>query len=177
MKNKTLFASLLLAALPALALADHHGKPHGMDCCMKEKPCCKNKHAGHAMDGACKKMLKNKETRTMGMAGDMGDMGHMGHAMGRSAAPTDEATQALDAAMADMHKAMAVPYTGNPDIDFLRGMIPHHQGAVEMAKIQIKYGKDARLKKLSYDIIRAQKLEIDWMQRWLKELDARQVAQ
>ncbi|PJC12843.1 MAG: DUF305 domain-containing protein, partial [Comamonadaceae bacterium CG_4_9_14_0_8_um_filter_57_21] len=67
------------------------------------------------------------------------------------------------------HKDMAVPLTGDADRDFLAGMIPHHQGAVDMAEVVLKYGKDPRVKKLAQDIITAQKKEIAMMQGWLKE--------
>jgi uncharacterized protein (DUF305 family) len=63
---------------------------------------------------------------------------------------------------------MNVPYTGDADADFIRGMIPHHQGAVDMANIILKYGDDEDAKKLARKIIKAQKGEIAWMQRWLK---------
>lgn len=83
-------------------------------------------------------------------------------------------SQAFAAANATMHKGMDIEFTGNADIDFLRGMIPHHQGAVEMAQIQLKYGNDSRTKKLAREIIRAQNLEIFWMQKWLAQLEAKQ---
>ena len=67
-----------------------------------------------------------------------------------------------------------VPYTGNADIDFLRGMIPHHQGAVEMAKIVIKYGDDSQVKRLAREIIRAQEYEINLMNRLAGQLEAKQ---
>lgn len=57
----------------------------------------------------------------------------------------------------------------DPDTAFVRGMIPHHQGAVEMAKIQLKYGKDPELKKMAQDIIEAQDKEIKFMEEWLKK--------
>jgi uncharacterized protein (DUF305 family) len=71
-----------------------------------------------------------------------------------------------------MHKDMMVPLTGDADRDFLAGMIPHHQGAVDMAEVVLKYGKDPRVKKLAQDIIAAQKREIAMMQTWLKEKQA-----
>jgi uncharacterized protein (DUF305 family) len=48
-------------------------------------------------------------------------------------------------------------------------MIPHHQGAVEMAKVELKYGKDAKLRKLAKDIIAAQEKEIAFMKQWLEQ--------
>jgi uncharacterized protein (DUF305 family) len=92
---------------------------------------------------------------------------HAGHAMTHRA--LTDAVKAYEAANAQMHKAMAVPYTGNPDVDFVRGMIPHHQGATDMAKVVLKYGKDPEIRKLAEDIIVAQEKEIAWMAGWLKK--------
>ncbi len=71
-------------------------------------------------------------------------------------------------AMEKMHMAMmAVKPTGDADIDFVRGMIPHHQGAIDMAKIELQYGKDPTIRKLAMDIITAQESEIKMMNGWL----------
>ena len=48
-----------------------------------------------------------------------------------------------------MHADMSIDYTGDPDKDFIRGMIPHHQGAIDMAKVVLKYGKDPKVKELA----------------------------
>ena len=73
-------------------------------------------------------------------------------------------------AMMEMHQAMgAVKATGDADIDFVQGMIPHHQGAIEMAKIQLEKGHDPEIKKLSKEIIAAQEKEIAMMNAWLKK--------
>jgi uncharacterized protein (DUF305 family) len=72
-----------------------------------------------------------------------------------------------------MHKDMAVQLTGNPDVDFVRGMIPHHQGAVDMAEIVLKHGKDPQIRKLARDIIKAQKAEIAMMRGWLERNEKR----
>ncbi len=66
-----------------------------------------------------------------------------------------------------MHAGMAIEFTGNPDVDFLRGMIPHHQGAVEMARIELEHGTDPEVRKLAEAVIAAQEAEIKWMQDWL----------
>lgn len=86
-----------------------------------------------------------------------------------SAQQLSEASKAFDAAMHKMHKNMALPYTNNVDVDFVRGMIPHHQGAIEQAEILLKYSENPRLRRLAGGIIAAQKREIRFMEKWLKE--------
>ena len=77
------------------------------------------------------------------------------------------ASKAYADANAKMHNDMAIHYSENADVDFVRGMIPHHQGAIDMAKVVQRYGKDSELRKLAGEIIAAQEQEIAWMQRWL----------
>ncbi|SAL19679.1 CopM family metallochaperone [Caballeronia humi] len=91
-------------------------------------------------------------------------------AMPGMAAPAGEspATAAYRAADKSMMAGMSsVQYSGDPDRDFVAHMIPHHEGAVEMAKVELKYGKDAKLRKLAKDIIAAQDREIAFMKQWL----------
>ena len=57
----------------------------------------------------------------------------------------------------------------DPDVAFVRGMIPHHQGAIDMAKVVLQYGKDPQLKKWANDVIREQQREIGEMEEWLKK--------
>jgi uncharacterized protein (DUF305 family) len=71
-----------------------------------------------------------------------------------------------------MHEAMNVTFTGNADADFVKGMIPHHQGAVDMAKVVLAFGNDPEIRKLAEAVIRAQESEIAMMRAWL-ERDAR----
>lgn len=92
--------------------------------------------------------------------------GHHTAAMPADAAPS---TKDFMAANAAMHEDMAIDFTGDADVDFVRGMIPHHQGAIDMAKVLLKYGKDPELQKLGHDIIAAQTQEIAQMQAWLKQ--------
>ncbi|TIP16039.1 MAG: DUF305 domain-containing protein, partial [Mesorhizobium sp.] len=66
-----------------------------------------------------------------------------------------------------MHKDMMLNYTGNADVDFVRGMIPHHQGAIDMAKVVIANGKDPEIRKLAENVVKAQEAEIKKMQDWL----------
>jgi uncharacterized protein (DUF305 family) len=70
----------------------------------------------------------------------------------------------LDAAMKKMMNEMHAPgYTGNPDVDFLAMMIPHHQGAVDMARLVLIYGKDPLARRLAEEIIASQTAEIGAM--------------
>ena len=68
-----------------------------------------------------------------------------------------------------MMKIMDQPFTGNPDVDFRVHMIPHHQGAVDMAKIALKHAKDPETKKMAEAVIKEQDREIVEMQAWLKK--------
>jgi len=69
--------------------------------------------------------------------------------------------------MMQMHAAMdAAPTTGDPDHVFALMMIPHHQGAIDMAKAELLYGKDPVMKRLAQEIIVDQQSEIDAMQLW-----------
>ncbi|MBB3383128.1 MULTISPECIES: DUF305 domain-containing protein [unclassified Rhizobium] len=78
-------------------------------------------------------------------------------------------SKAFNDAMSKMHKDMMIHYSGDADADFVRGMIPHHQGAIDMAKIELKYGKDPELRKMAEGIITAQEAEIKEMKAWLKK--------
>lgn len=69
--------------------------------------------------------------------------------------------------MSDMH---APGYTGDPDIDFLEMMIPHHEGAVDMARLVLQHGTDPVTRKLAEEIIGSQRVEIEGMQRRLNDL-------
>jgi len=71
--------------------------------------------------------------------------------------------------MDKMHKNMMIKSSGNIDVDFLKGMIPHHQGAIEMSEELIKKTKDPELKAFAEKIIKDQKAEIKQMQDFLKK--------
>lgn len=92
-------------------------------------------------------------------------MDHSSHGAGHG--QPGPANAAFEAANARMHAAMAVPLTGNADVDFIAGMIPHHQGAVDMARIVLEHGTDPTVRKLAETIIASQEAEIAWMTEWL----------
>ena len=77
--------------------------------------------------------------------------------------------QAMDRMDSDM---MAAKPTGDPDRDFAAMMIPHHQGAIDMAKVELIYGRDPVLRRLAEGIIVEQQQEIELMQRSLNERPA-----
>ena len=79
------------------------------------------------------------------------------------ASPSSKAFKAADDKM--MH-AMNAPMSGNADQDFVAGMLPHHQGAVDMAKVELHYGKDPAMRRLAAGIIKAQEREIAEMHAW-----------
>ncbi len=83
-------------------------------------------------------------------------------------APTgaSPSTDAYRAAMNTMSHGMAIPYTGDADKDFVDGMIPHYRGAVAMAQVGLKYGKDPQMRKLAQNIIASQNKEIASMKAW-----------
>ena len=86
-------------------------------------------------------------------------------------------TREMNAGMGTMMKDMHAPgYAGNPDIDFLAMMIPHHEGAVEMARLVLVHGRDPATRRLAEDIIASQVVEIEGMKRRLATLRANKEA-
>ena len=78
----------------------------------------------------------------------------------------------MDSVMVVMDEGMRRMDGASPaDIDasFAAMMLPHHQGAVDMARLQLLYGKDPALRRLAQSIIAEQQVEIQQMQAWLKQ--------
>ena len=92
------------------------------------------------------------------------DMKGMKMQMKPAASPADKA---FAASTQNMMNGMNVKPTGKPDKDFVLMMIPHHQGAIDMAKVELQYGTDPEMRQLATDIVAAQEKEIAQMKDWL----------
>jgi uncharacterized protein (DUF305 family) len=84
---------------------------------------------------------------------------------GTNSSSTAEFKTVMMKMMESMH---AKPYTGDTDVDFVTQMIPHHQGAIDSAKIELKYGTDPELRDLAKSIIQSQQKESEFQKEWLK---------
>jgi hypothetical protein len=110
-----------------------------------------------------------------GMQGGMPMMdfqGHGGMPMGAppsamSSVSDSPSTRAYRVANARMHAGMEIDYSGDADADFVRGMIAHHRGAIEMAETVLEYGKDPEIRKLAEGVIAAQEAEVATLRTWL----------
>ena len=91
------------------------------------------------------------------------------HAHAPGHAEGDPAVAAYLAASERMHQDMAIAFSGDPDVDFARAMIPHHQGAIDMAQAVLDHGRDPEIRALAEAIIAAQENEIAVLRGWLEE--------
>ena len=90
---------------------------------------------------------------------------HMNMSMSTGSAMQQELMQGMNQMHQDM---MTAAQYKDPDVAFAAGMLPHHIGAVKMAEVELKYGKDPEMRKLAENIINEQQAEIEQMQKWLK---------
>jgi len=131
------------------------------------------------MPDHCRSMMQNMQS-CMGMMQQMmqgrtgGGMGqHGGHSAqvtpAQASTPSAAAKAYLEAAERMHGPMMEGVQASDPDVAFVRGMIPHHQAAIDMAKVVLQYGKDPQTRKLAEGVVREQQREITEMQEWLKK--------
>ena len=117
-----------------------------------------------------KKLFALSLVAVMGLGGVAYAQTHNKHGATKAASAQDTAaTKGYRAANTKMHAGMNLKFSNDADVDFIRGMIPHHQGAIDMARVVLQYGKDTQTRKWAEDIIREQEREIAEMQAWLKK--------
>jgi uncharacterized protein (DUF305 family) len=80
----------------------------------------------------------------------------------------EPATQAFNAAMETMMADMHMEPSGDADKDFAMMMIPHHQGAIDMARAELEHGDDPEIRAIAERVIEAQEQEIAELQQWLE---------
>jgi uncharacterized protein (DUF305 family) len=124
------------------------------------------------MPQECQAAMKNMPASCMKMM--MQKMEGMGGQQKHTSAPGSDsgspATKAYIEATESMHGPMMEGIqASDPDVAFVRGMIPHHEGAIAMARVVLRYGKDPQTRKWAEDVIREQQREIEEMQAWLKK--------
>ena len=145
------------------------GQPMGMDCPMMPGPMMPGPMMGPGMQGGMMPMHQMMQGQAHTGAGRAG-AGHAGagHA-GAAAADLDMSASsiAFRAVNEAMHHGMDIAMTGDADVDFVRGMIAHHVGAVDMARIVQLFGSDPEIAALAEEIIEAQEAEIAMMREWL----------
>jgi uncharacterized protein (DUF305 family) len=89
--------------------------------------------------------------------------------LGAAGSATDGFYALMDNVKAQMHAGMHIAASGDPDRDFARMMVPHHQGAIDMARLELRFGKDERLRRLAQEIIIEQGHEIEVMRSVLQQ--------
>ena len=154
---KTIAAAFALAALTATASQAAEEKAGGCGCCKGEAASSKPKAK---MGGMGDMAMSQKASNDMMMA-------EMDHSKMDGAKMDGSKMEGMDHSKMDMGGGSKAAASGNPDVDFAKGMIPHHQGGVDMAKELLKTGKDPEMKKLAEDIIVAQEKEIKFLNEWL----------
>jgi len=141
--SKLAFATTLLLTGIVSAAAAQESKPMAM--------------AATPLPAQCGQPAEASADHKMPGMGDM-DMSGM-----------DEAQKASMAAMMKMHPAMMQGMMAkDPDVAFACGMIAHHQGAIDMAEVELKYGDNDEAKKMAQTIIDAQTKEIGEFKQWLE---------
>lgn len=140
-----------LSFIPLGEARAQHGGHHG--------------HHGHKTQPAAKKKAPARKRSSVAPKAGV----HHGHAHSTQAAPTGQAASTAEFQVAHerMMRNMALPYTGDADTDFRIQMIPHHQGAIDMARVAMRHAKDPWTRQLAEAVIVEQQREIAEMQAWL----------
>lgn len=99
------------------------------------------------------------------------DMGSMSHNESQTHVNAGSYDKEIGEVNQRMHEGMGFKSSGNADYDFLKGMVAHHQGAIDMAQLELKYGKNEKAKRLARDIIKAQEKEIRTMKGWIVDIE------
>ena len=167
MKTLRLIAAAALMILPGAALSqtDQHHPDAAATAAPSATPSPAPMTGG--LPEQCMAMMPMMQQMMQMMQGGM-----MGGSMGGMSMPDgmSEASKAYMEAMRKMNGPMMTALqAGDPDIAFVRAMIPHHQGAIDMAKGVLAHGKDEQVKTWANQIIKAQEAEIAEMQAWLNE--------
>ena len=185
MNRTTIALSLgVLAGLPGAALAQaghdahHPGTPPAQvqQAPVPTPPSGQMAGMQGMMPEQCQAMMQAMAPECMSAMHQMMQGGMMQGMMGapnEGAAPANESlpefTRAYVEAMNEMHGPMMDGVMADdPDVAFVRGMIPHHQGAIDMARIVQQYGNDPQTRAWADQIIAAQEAEIAEMQAWLE---------
>lgn len=92
---------------------------------------------------------------------------HQDGAAAAAAGAPSPSTAAFMAANEKMHRDMAITFTGDADRDFAASMIPHHEGAIAMARVQLAHGRDPEMRRLAEAVIREQEREIGELRAFL----------
>ena len=155
---------LFIAVTAALVLASAAAYAHMHQGMRGQDMHAQNTQHGQGMHG---QGMHGQGMHGQGMHSRSGQSGHDTHGATGAKGDQSPSSLAFNAVNAKMHKGMDITFTGNADVDFVKGMIPHHEGAVDMAKVVLAFGKDAEIKALAEAIIKAQETEIAQMKAWL----------
>ena len=154
-------AALMILPGAALAQTDEHHPAEGGAAAAAPAPT--------ALPAQCAAIMPMMQ-QMMGMMAMMQGQGGMMPGMPMAAAGMSDASKAYMDAMRMMDGPMMQgAQLADPDVAFVRAMIPHHQGAIDMAQAVLTYGKDDRVKEWANQIIKAQEAEIVAMRDWLKQ--------
>jgi hypothetical protein len=171
----TATACLLMASMTgalAQAPADPHhpqGAPAAGAAAPQGEPAPAGQGVAPAEGGGMEGMMGGGQMPMMKMMQEMHEKMMGGGMAMQPKGDSGPSSQAFNGLTARMQQDMAITFTGNADVDFVKDLIPAHQGAVDMAKTVLAFGKDPDVKKFAEGIISAQEAEITWMKEWLKK--------